>query len=79
MGSSRPSAREAPCRGKLQAIVALVLFSGGVIFGALLLVNYFRESAAISAYRAAYTCPAAEALNSQTCRFTAMPRCCPHM
>ena len=41
-----------------------------MIFGVVLLVNYFRHSSSIGAYRSASLCRSpADALNSQTCRF----------
>ena len=69
MAHGQPKLQVAPWRAKAQAVFALALCSGALIFGAALFVNSFRERSAISAYRAAATCSATAALSSDACRF----------
>ena len=69
MASGRPRPQVAPWRAKAQAVFAVALSTAGLIFGAVLFVNSFRERSAISAYGAAAACSATAALSSDGCRF----------
>ena len=74
MASDRPRPQVVAWRAKAQAVFALALFSAGLIFGAVLFVNSFRERSAISAYGAAAACSAAAALSSDRCRFDGLAK-----